>query len=199
MKTLQNIIRYPLVTEIENLSASSESSLDWFRDTIRNILESPKEIYKKVDSIALSLADVEARIIYVSDEIKAMGEIKKKLSLSRTTAQEIIAEIMAEYGIQKIEGVAVSSLSIIPEKKSYKEKIIVKNEQKLMEMGYVNFSVDLDSISADISDIKKLEELDAYISVDVTETVSCAKVRVNKKRVSNATQADKLVKLVEAA
>lgn len=193
MKTLQHTIPYPLVTEIMNLSLSSNSSLDWFRDTIRNILESSKETYKKVDSIALSLGDVESRILYMADEIKAMNDIKKKLTMAKNTAQEIIAEIMGEYGVEKIEGIAVSSLSITPEKKTYKEKITIKNERKLMELGYVNFSVDLDAISTDITDIQKLKELDSYISVDVTETVACAKVRVNKKRTSNVTQADKLV------
>lgn len=128
MKTLQNTTRYPLVAEIENLSVSSDSSLDWFRDTIRTILESPKETYTKADYIALSVADIESRISYISDEIKAMAAIKKKLTLAKTTAQEIIAEVMAEYGVDKIEGVVVSSLSVTPEKKTYKEKITVKDE-----------------------------------------------------------------------
>lgn len=68
-----------------------------------------------------------------------------------------------------------------------------------MELGYVNFSVDLESIATDIKDVKKFQELDDYISVNVTETVSSAKVRINKKRASNATQADKLVELAKAA
>ena len=200
MKTLEHTTRYPLVAEIENLSLNNDSSLEWFRDTIRNILESPKETYKKADSIALSISEIESRISYISDEIKAMTAIKKKLTLARTTAQEIVAEIMSEYGVDKIEGVAVSSLSITPEKKTYKEKITVKDERKLMELGYVNFSVDLESIASDIAtDVEKLKDLDDYISVDVTETVSSAKVRINKKRASNATQADKLVELAEAA
>ena len=199
MKTLQNITRYPLVAEIENLSVSSDSSLDWFRDTIRNILESPKETYIKTDSIALSLLDMESRISYIADEIQSMNEIKKKLTLAKNTAQEIIAEVLNEYGVSKIEGVAVSSLSITPEKKTYKEKITVKDERKLMELGYVNFSVDLGSIATDIKDGEKFQELDEYISVDIVETVSSAKVRINKKRASGATQADKLVELAEAA
>ena len=198
MKTLHTT-RYPLVAEIENLSVSSDSSLDWFRDTIRTILESPKETYIKADSIALSISDIESRISYISDEIKAMTAIKKRLSLAKTTAQEIVAEVMAEYGVDKIEGVAVSSLSVTPEKKTYKEKITVKDERKLMELGYVNFSVDLESIATDITDMQKFKDLDKYISVDIIETVSNAKVRINKKRASNVTQADKLVELVEAA
>jgi len=198
MKTLHTT-RYPLVAEIENLSVSSDSSLDWFRDTIRTILESPKETYIKADSIALSISDIESRISYISDEIKAMTAIKKRLSLAKTTAQEIVAEVMAEYGVDKIEGVAVSSLSVTPEKKTYKEKITVKDERKLMELGNVNFSVDLESIATDITDMQKFKDLDKYISVDIIETVSNAKVRINKKRASNVTQADKLVELVEAA
>ena len=64
----------------------------------------------------------------------------------------------------------------------------------------MNFSVDLEAIAADITtDVKKFAELDEYISVDITETVSKPKVRINKKRASNVTQADKLVDLVEAA
>jgi len=198
MKTLHTT-RYPLVAEIENLSVSSDSSLDWFRDTIRTILESPKETYTKADSIALSIADIESRVSYISDEIKAMTAIRNRLSLAKITAQEIVAEVMAEYGVDKLSGVAVSSLSVTPEKKTYKEKITVKDERKLMELGYVNFSIDLESIAIDLKDMKKFQELDEYISVDVIETVSNAKVRINKKRASNVTQADKLVELVEAA
>jgi len=201
MKTLLNTRRYPLVAEIENLSVSSNTSLDWFKDFIRNLLESPKETYTKVDAIALSVADVDARISYIADEIKSMTALKKRLTLAKNMAQEMIAEVMAEYGVSQVEGVAVSSLSITPEKRVYKERIRVKDgqENKLLEMGYVDFTVDLDSIATDIKDMKKMKELDDYISVDIEEKVFKAKVRINKKRSSNVTQADKLVELIEAA
>lgn len=131
---------YRLQTEIEQLSPTSQK--EWFRNYMKEVLESDKPFYVKSDYVALSFIELDRKIAYLSEEIKALGEVKKKLQQAKTLGLEMSAEILKEYGISKMEGAAVSSLTITPAKTKYKETIHIKDPNKVMELGYVDFSVD---------------------------------------------------------
>ena len=60
MKTLN----YRLQTEIEHLSPSSQK--DWFKNYLKEILESDKPYYQKSDYIALSFMELDNKIDYLS-------------------------------------------------------------------------------------------------------------------------------------
>jgi len=186
---------YRLQTEIEHLSSTKQK--EWFKVYLKDILESDKPYYQKADYIALSFMELDNKLNYLSHEIKALTELKKKLQQAKVLGLEITAQTLQQYGIDKMEGTAISSLSIAPSKTKYKEEIRIKDPKKVMELGYVSFSVDEKAVKAAMQDTKNFDELDRYIEVSVTEETIPARLKINKKRSSNPI--DEAVELFDAA
>ena len=171
---------YRLQTEIEHLSPTSQK--EWFKNYLKEVLESDKAYYQKSDYIALSFMELDNKLLYLSNEIKALGELKKKLTQAKTLGLEIAAQTLGEYGIEKMEGVAVSSLTLVPQKQKSKDTIRIKNPNKVMELGYVEFSVDMKSIEKALKHPDSFDELDQYIEVESTEETVPARLKINKRR-----------------
>ncbi len=173
-------VRYRLQTEIEHLSPTGQK--DWFRNYLKEVLESDKPYYVKSDYIALSFIELDNKIDYLTNEIKTLTELKKKLQQAKTLGLEIAAQTLKEYGIDKMEGTAISSLTITPYKTKTKEEIRIKDPQQVMELGYVSFSVDEKAVKEALHHAEMFEQLDPYVDVSVKNEIVPARLKINKKR-----------------
>ena len=179
---------YRLQSEIEHLSPSSQK--EWFRNYLKEVLESDKAYYVKSDYIALSFMELDNKLLYLSNEIKSLTTLKKKLTEAKTLGLEIAAQTLQEYGIDKMEGTAVSSLTITPKKQKQKETIRIKDPSKVMELGYVSFSVDEKAVKEALRHTELFEELDPYIDVSLEDDIVPARLKINKKRSTSNITAD---------
>lgn len=186
---------YRLQIEIEHLTPTSQK--DWFKNYLKDVLESDKPYYVKSDYIALSFMELDNKLDYLSNEIKTLTSLKKKLAEAKTLGLEIAAQTLKEYGIKKMEGTAISSLTITPSKQKTTEVIRIKDPNKVMELGYVKFSVDEKSLKEALKYKEQFEQLDPYIEVSATEETTSALLKINKKRSSNPT--NETVELLEVA
>ena len=186
---------YRLQTEIEHLTPTAQK--DWFKNHLKEILESDKPYYQKSDYIALSFMELDNKLLYLSNEIKALTELKKKLTQAKTLGLEIAAQTLKEYGIDKMEGTAISSLTIAPPKTKTKETIHYTNPNKIMELGYVNFTVDEKAVKEALKTKEGFDELDPYVQVDIEEEAIPAKLKINKRR--SRTEPVQTIELLDAA
>lgn len=186
---------YRLQTEIEHLNPANQK--EWFKNYLKDVLESDKPYYQKSDYIALSFMELDNKLLYLSNEIKTLAALKKKLAEAKTLGLEIAAQTLNEYGIDKMEGTAISSLTIAPPKTKTKEMIRYINHNKIMELGYVSFSVDEKAVKEALKTKEGFDELDAYVQVEVEEESVPARLKINKRRsVSEPTEA---IELLDAA
>ena len=174
---------YRLQTEIEHLSPSNQK--EWFKNYLKDVLESDKPYYVKSDYIALSFMELDNKVLYLSNEIKSLTELKKKLTQAKALGLEIAAQTLQEYGIEKMEGTAISSLTITPQKTKFKNDIRVKDPSKVMELGYVKFDVDMKAIEKALQFPEQFEELDLFLEIQTIEEEVPAKLKINKKRSSD--------------
>jgi uncharacterized small protein (DUF1192 family) len=187
---------YRLQTEIEHLTPTSQK--EWFKNYLKEVLESDKPYYVKSDYIALSFMELDNKILYLSNEIKTLTALKKKLQEAKTLGLEIAAQTLKEYGIDKMEGTAISSLTIAPEKYKTKETIRIKDPQKVMELGYVQFSVDEKAVKEALHHTEMFEQLDPYVDVSLEEETVPARLKINKKRNASTLTTD-TVEILDAA
>ena len=171
---------YRLQTEIENLKPSSQK--DWFKNYVREILESKKPFFSKADYIGLSFQELQNKIDYLSSDIKELQQLKKTLTEAKTIAQEATASVLAEYGIDCIDGTAISSLTITPSKIKTKDKLVITNPDALMELGYVKVILDEKAVAEAMSTIEGMDEIDKFVEVSVTTEEVPARIKVNTKR-----------------
>ena len=194
MNTKINIVKYRLQTEMENLKLGS---VNWFKDYIKQVLESDKPYYEKADYIAYSINQLQNKIDYVSSEIKELQDLKKSLASSKELAMQITASVLAEYGIDKLEGANISSITITPEKSKTENVILIKDEQAVMRLGFVSFSPDYEAIEKTLSsnDGYAWEELSQYVEVSKITTTTQSKIKINNKRnaSNNINQMDELL------
>ena len=131
--------------------------------------------------LGLSLSEIKSKIDTLSGDISELQELKKNLSTALEIAKELIAEIFIENGIDRIDGNIISSLTLSKESTKPKDEIRILDENALMDLGYVKFSIDMDALKADIN-AGKADELKDFVEVSTTYSVLPAKIKVNKKR-----------------
>ena len=199
MSTKINIKKYRLQTEMENLKIGN---VEWFKSYVRDVLESDKPYYEKADYIAYSINQVQNKIDYVSNEIKELQDLKKSLASSKELAMEITASVLAEYGIDKLEGVNISSITITPEKSKTENVIFIKDEKAVIQLGFVSFIPDYEAIEKTLTtnDGYVCEELAQYVEVNKITTTTQSKIKINNKRNSstNITQIDEILVVEES-
>ena len=77
-----------------------------------------------------------------------------------------------------------------------KDKRRILDENALMDLGYVKFSIDMDALKADIN-AGKADELKDFVEVSTTYSIVPAKIKVNKKRsVKALEQTDEILEQV---
>ena len=188
------IKKYRLQTEMENLKEGNE---EWFKDYVRGVIESNKPYFEKADYIAYSINQISNKLDYISNEIKELQELKKFLSNSKELAMQITASILTnEYGISKLEsGVAISSITITPEKSKTSQVITIKNEQAVLGLGYVSFIPDYSAIEVDLANKSKaeLKDLMQFIEVNTITEITPQKIKINNKKAVNPQKSDEII------
>ena len=186
---------YRLLTQIEHIKSDNP---EWFKHYIRQVLESDKPYYAKADYIGLSLQELQNKIDYLSEDIQEMQLYKKRLTAAKERALEVSASVLAEYGIDRLDGALISSLTIIPARTKLSEKFHITDADALIKLGYFKVTVDEEAVKEAMQSLELMDLIDPYVLIDVTSQAIPAKLKVNSKRV-HTTQADELLVLAENA
>ncbi|MCI7549122.1 MAG: siphovirus Gp157 family protein [Campylobacter sp.] len=174
------LLNYKLQNQIEALGENKPTN--YFKDYLKAVLEDTNTTYfQKCDYLGLSLSEIKSKIDALSQDISELQELKKNLSTALEIAKELIAEIFIENGIDRIDGNIISSLTLSKESTKPKDEIKILDENALMDLGYVKFSIDMDALKADIN-AGKTDELKDFVEVSTTYSIVPAKIKVNKKR-----------------
>ena len=171
---------YRLQTEIEHLTPTSQKN--WFKNYVREILESDKPYHVKADYIGLTFQEIQNKIDYLASDIKELQGLKKTLTEAKTIAQEATASVLAEYGIDRIDGTAISSLTITPSKIKTTDKLVVTNKDALMELGYAKVILDEKAVADAMATIEGMDEIDKFVEVSIVTEEVPARIKINAKR-----------------
>ncbi len=185
---------YRLQTEIENIKTDKQ---EWFKDYVRQVLESNKPYHAKADYIGLSIKEIDNKISYISDDIKELQALKKSLTTAKTTALEATATVLAEYGIDRLDGTAISSITITPKKTKLKESFKIVDADALIKLGFYSVVVDEQSVKDAMLTVEGMDSIDKFVEIGVVSEEIPARIKVNAKRNSANNQATELLSLVE--
>lgn len=186
---------YRLVKEMEHINPTN---LDWFKHHIRGILESEKPFHVKCDYIGLSFQEIDEKVEFLASQIKEIQTMKKSLESAKSIALEAVASVLGEYGVDRIDGTMISSITITPSKTKIKNTLTILDANALISLGYVNVTIDEKSIMEAMCTIEGMEEVDQYVEMIVTEEHIPSRIKVNAKRPSANNQATELLSLVDS-
>ncbi|MGJ0378394.1 siphovirus Gp157 family protein, partial [Aliarcobacter cryaerophilus] len=105
------LVNYKLQTQMENLNESSTNT--HFKEYLKSILEdSSTPYFQKADYIGLSLQEIASKIEYIGSDIKELQAYKKKLQTALTLAKELVADVLIQNGVDRVDGNLISSLTL---------------------------------------------------------------------------------------
>jgi hypothetical protein len=186
---------YRLQTEIEHIK---EDKQEFFKNYVRQVLESGKPYHAKADYIGLSIQEIQNKIDYLSEDIKEMSALKKSLTDAKSVALEAIATVLAEYGIDRLDGTVISSITITPKKTKLNETFKIIDSQALIQLGYCSVVVDEQSVREAMSTLEGMNEVDEYVEVGITTEEIPARIKVNARHAHANNQATELLSLVDS-
>jgi hypothetical protein len=177
------LVNYQLQTQIEYLS--DDKSNNFFKEYLQGILEdTTKPYYQRADYIGLSLNEIKNKIDCLTSDISDLQALKKKLTTALEIAKVQVAEIFTTNGIDRMDGNIISSLTLSNASSKTKDEIIIKNEEALINLGYVKFSVDMEAVEKALTTKEGKKELKKFVDVMPITITTPAKIKVNTKRAS---------------
>jgi len=186
---------YRLQTEMENIKPDSQ---EWYKNYVRQVLESNKPYHAKADYIGLSIHELQNKIDYLSEDIKEMTALKKSLTSAKVTALEATATVLLEYGIDRLDGTSISSITITPKQSKLKESFKIIDEEALIKLGYYTVVVDEQSVKNAMLTVEGMDEIDKFVKVGVIMEETPARIKVNTRRSNSNNQAKELLSLVDS-
>lgn len=180
MKTL----RYRFEQAVQEVN---EETTEWLIDEFRSILESDKDFTRKCDYIGFSLASIDSKVASLDEEIKELQELKKKLKLAKNIALTVGAEVFGEYGIDKLEGAGISSITVTKPTSKQKYNLEILDADALIAAGYCKTTVDEDAVlQAYHLENSNLEKVLPYSKLTLENIITVSKLKINKRRSSNS-------------
>ena len=177
------LVNYQLQTQIEHLGEDKPNN--FFKEYLQSILEdTSKPYYQRADYIGLSLNEIKSKIDTLTSDISDLQALKKRLNSALEIAKELTANVFLENGIDRIDGNIISSLTLTNSSSKTKDEIFIKDEEALINLGYVKFSVDIEAVEKALQTKEGKKELKKFVNVTPITISTPAKIKVNTKRTS---------------
>lgn len=189
------LVNYKLQTQMENLNENSDNK--YFKEYLKSILEDPNIPYfQKADYIGLCLQEINSKVEYIANDIKELQAYKKRLQTALTLAKELVADVLIQNGVDRVDGNVISSITLQSESITTKQEIVVLDENAVMTLGYVKFEPDIEAIKVALETPKGKKELKDIVTTITETSTNKAKVKVNAKKKTSSNNENITVELV---
>jgi len=177
----------PLNKFISTLHSDNPETQSWFYEAVVGILEDKYlPSFTKADRIAEVFSDLEMKLSYLKEQQQLMQQLWKQLDHAKCNAKVQVAKALKSFGVDKIEGVLVSSITIQPSSESSKMRLEVTDSQALIDTGYFSVIVDEDAVREALSSADRRAEVEDYVRVIIKTTEKSETIRINKRRAKSA-------------
>ncbi|CAA6807914.1 MAG: Unknown protein [uncultured Campylobacterales bacterium] len=158
------------------------SSTDYLKQEFKSILESDKPYQVKCDYIGYSIASIDDKITSIGEQIKELQEYKSKLKLAKGTVAVIGAEIFNQFGIDKIEGNGISSITTTKKSMTNKRKFIIDNPEVFIKAGFYKKVLDTNMVEELYDGCQYIDFIETNATIQNETIIKEAKLKINKRR-----------------
>jgi hypothetical protein len=183
----------------QSVQEVKEDNTSWLIDEFKSILESDKDFTRKCDYIGFSILSIDSKVESINEEIKELQTLKKNLKLAKELTLKTGATVFEKYGISKLEGAGISSITIHEPKPTSKIKLTIHNEYRLIEAGFYRKVIDEDAVLEFYNSGKCLETINANCSIEILRDIKAPKLKVNRRRGTTSNDSSSGSKLLGVA
>ncbi|MBU1777981.1 MAG: hypothetical protein KJ899_15250 [Gammaproteobacteria bacterium] len=124
------------------LHTGSNQSKEWFHQSIMNVLQAPiRSSFAKADAIAKVFTSVDAKIEYIKEQQRLLANLKKQLELAQSLAKVEVSNALASFGVTKLEGLAISSITASKATDKSVAKLEILDENALINAGTLKWNL----------------------------------------------------------
>ena len=168
----------------QTVQRATAKTTEWLKEEFRAILESDKDHTRKADYIGFSILSIDNSIQSIDEEIKELQGLKKQLKTAKEIVLETGAQIFLEYGIDKLDGAGISSITYTGAVTSDKSKMVINNADALIAAGFFKKVVDEEMVAQYFTSDKYGHIIQEHARIEVISNPKPAKIRINKRRTS---------------
>ena len=165
------------------LHTGNNQAKQWFYQSVINILENQKlTSFTKADQIADAFISLDSKIDYIVEQQRLLANLKKQMEIAKELAKEEVSKALLSFGVTKLEGMKVSSITASKETVKSVAKLEILNEDELLKAGYFKVELDLQAIEEALLSADKREEVQDYADMKIEKVVKGATIRINKRK-----------------
>jgi hypothetical protein len=165
------------------LHTGNVQARNWFYQSVINILENPNlSSFTKADQIADAFISLDSKLDYIVEQQRLLASLKKQIEIAKELAKEEVSKALLSFGVTKLEGMKVSSITASKETVKSVAKLQILNEDELLKAGYFKVELDLQAIEEALLSADKREEVQDYADMKIEKVVKSATIRINKRK-----------------
>ena len=165
------------------LHTGNVQARNWFYQSVINILENPNlSSFTKADQIADAFISLDSKLDYIVEQQRLLASLKKQIEIAKELAKEEVSKALLSFGVTKLEGMKVSSITASKETVKSVAKLQILNEEDLLKAGYFKVELDLQAIEEALLSADKREEVQDYADIKIEKVVKSATIRINKRK-----------------
>ena len=181
----------PLEQSIVGLHTNNPETKEWFFGSIVTILQNEAMPYfTKAEKITNAFIMIDSKIQYIKEQTKLLQQVKKQLELSQRNAKEQVAKALTSFGVSKLEGISVSSITVNPASETSKTFVEALDKDALIRAGYYTVVVDMEAVEEALYSADQRHEVEAYVNTRIEVTQKPASIRINKRKVVKSDSTD---------
>lgn len=172
-----------LEQDLVALHSGSIQSKEWFQQSVINILQKQNlSSYAKADALAEAFTSIDAKINYIKEKQKLLASLKKQLELAKSYGKEEVSKALSSYGVSKLEGLTISSITTSPATDKSVAKLEILDEDALYQAGYYKIELDYEAIEQALLSADKRHEVEQFADMKVDLVHKPATIRINKRK-----------------
>ena len=182
---MQNLITHSsrLEQELLALHTDNSQSKKWFYDTVVAILENQNiSFYSKSDRIAEAFVSLDSKIDYLKEQQKLLASLKKQLEIAKTNGKEQVAKALLSFGIDKLEGLAISSITVSDATDETSTKLEILDEKALIHAGYFSVILDTKAVENALISADQRHEVEEFADMKIELVHKPATIRINRRK-----------------
>ncbi|MDD4330541.1 MAG: hypothetical protein PHD79_11345 [Aliarcobacter sp.] len=165
------------------LHTGNNQAKQWFYQSVINILENQNlTSFTKADQIADAFISLDVKLDYIIEQQRLLASLKKQIEIAKELAKEEVSKALLSFGVTKLEGMKVSSITASKETVKSVAKLQILNEEELLKAGYFKVELDFQAIEEALLSGDRREEAQDYADMKIEKVVKNATIRINKRK-----------------
>jgi hypothetical protein len=173
-----------LEQDLVALHVGTSQSKDFFNQSVMNILQAPIiSSFAKADRVAEAFTSIDVKIDYIKEQQKLLASLKKQLETAKAYAKVEVSNALVSLGVMKLEGLAISSITVSKATDKSVAKLVILDEDELLNRGFFKVELDKEAIEKALLSADQRDEVKDYADMTIELVHKPATIRINKRKI----------------